>query len=92
MRSVCPDISRKVKIIVTYKIWLPILGVALLAVVATLPELTAVWPERKVVRETFTTYTDALIKRRFAEAYAYHSPEFKEKITLRQFRPLPARY
>jgi hypothetical protein len=68
-----------------YKILLVIVGIWLVAVIATLPELTAVWPERKVVRQTFSTYADALVNQKFEEAYGYHSPEFQERITLASF-------
>jgi hypothetical protein len=60
-------------------------GLFLFAMIATLPELVAVWPERKVVKETFSGYTEALISQRFEEAYAYHSPEFQERVTLASF-------
>jgi hypothetical protein len=68
-----------------YKILLVIVGVWLFAMIATWPELTAVWPERKVVRQTFSSYADALVKQKFEEAYGYQSPEFQERVTLDSF-------
>jgi len=68
-----------------YKILLVVVGIWLFAMIATLPELTAVWPERKVVRQTFSSYADALINQKFEEAYGYHSLEFQERVTLASF-------
>jgi hypothetical protein len=68
-----------------YKILLVLGGIWLFAMIATLPELTAVWPERKVVRQTFNSYSDALINQKFEEAYGYQSPEFQERVTLASF-------
>ena len=68
-----------------YIILLLIGGVWFLAAVSLLPELTAVWPERRVVEQTFSSYGDALVKQEFEEAYGYQSPEFKERITLDSF-------
>jgi hypothetical protein len=68
-----------------YKILLVLGGIWLFAMIAALPELTAVWPERKVVRQTFSSYADTLINQKFEEAYAYHSPEFQERVTLASF-------
>ena len=68
-----------------YKVALVLSGIWLFALIGTLPELTAVWPERKVVRQTFSSYADSLMKQRFEEAYGYHSAEFQEKITLASF-------
>jgi hypothetical protein len=68
-----------------YKVLLVIAGTWLFAMIATLPELTAVWPERKVVRQTFSRYTEALVNRKFEEAYGYQSPEFQERVTLASF-------
>ncbi len=68
-----------------YKILLVIVSISLFAIIATLPELTAVWPERKVVRQTFSSYADALVHQKFEEAYGYHSPEFQERINFTSF-------
>jgi hypothetical protein len=68
-----------------YKILVVIVGVWLFAMAATLPELTAVWPERKIVRQTFSNYADALVHQKFEEAYGYHDPEFQERVTLDSF-------
>ena len=68
-----------------YKILLVIVCIWLFAMAATLPELIAVWPERKVVRQTFSSYGDALINQKFEEAYGYYSPEFQERISLTSF-------
>lgn len=38
-------------------------GIWILAMIVTLPELTAVWPERKVVRQTFSSYADTVGRR-----------------------------
>ena len=79
-----------------YKILLVLGGIWLFAMIATLPELTAVWPERKVVRQTFNSYADALINQKFEEAYGYQSPEFQERVTLASFlhyqRDVQAKY
>src|SRR5690242_13447394 len=68
-----------------YKILLVVVGIWIFAILTTLPELTAVWPERKVVRQTFSSYADALIKQKYEEAYGYQSPEFQERVTLASF-------
>jgi hypothetical protein len=68
-----------------YTILLVIVGIWLFAMIATFPELTAVWPERKVVRQSFSTYADALVNQKFEEAYGYQSPEFQERVTLAHF-------
>lgn len=68
-----------------YKLLLVIGGIWLFAMTATLPELIAVWPERRVVRQTFTNYADALVNQKFEVAYGYQSPEFKERVTLDSF-------
>ena len=68
-----------------YQILLVIVGVGIVAMIATLPELRAVWPERKVVQQTFSSYADALVKQKFEEAYGYQSPEFQERVTLASF-------
>jgi hypothetical protein len=69
----------------SYKILLVVAGIWLFAMVATLPELTAVWPERKVVRQTFSSYADALVNQKFEDAYGSQSPEFQERVTLASF-------
>lgn len=53
--------------------------------IAMLPELIAIWPERAIVQQTFSTYADALVNQKFEEAYGYQSPEFQERITLASF-------
>jgi hypothetical protein len=68
-----------------YKILLVVAGIWLFAMIATLPELTAVWPERKGVRQTFPSYADDLVKQKFEEAYGYQSPEFQQRVTLASF-------
>jgi hypothetical protein len=68
-----------------HKILLVTVGIWLFAMIATLPELPAVWPERKVVRRTFSSYADALVNQKFDEAYGYQSPEFQERVTLDSF-------
>lgn len=68
-----------------YKILLVIVCVWLFAMIATLPELIAVWPERKIVCETFSSYADALVNQKFEEAYGYQSPEFQERVTFDSF-------
>jgi hypothetical protein len=68
-----------------YKVLLVLLCLALFAMVATLPELIAAWPERRVVRQTFSNYADALVEQKFVEAYGYQSPEFQETISLDSF-------
>lgn len=68
-----------------YKILLVLGGISLFAMIATLPELTAAWPQRKIVRQTFNGYADALIKQKFEEAYDYQSPEFRDRVTLASF-------
>jgi hypothetical protein len=68
-----------------YKILLVIGGIWLFAMIATLPELTAVWPERKIVRQTFSSYAEALVNQRFEEAYGYQSPEFQERVSFDSF-------
>jgi hypothetical protein len=79
-----------------YKILLVLSGIWLFAMIVTLPELTAVWPERKVVRQTFNGYANALINQHFDEAYGYQSPEFQERVTLASFlqyqRDVQAKY
>jgi hypothetical protein len=79
-----------------YKILLVLGGIWLFAMIATLPELTAVWPERKVVRQTFNNYAEALINQKFEEAYRYQSQEFQERVTLASFlqyqRDVQAKY
>jgi hypothetical protein len=62
-----------------------IAGIWLFAMISALPELTAVWPERKVVRQIFSSYADALVKQKFEEAYGYQSPEFQARVTLDSF-------
>lgn len=68
-----------------YKILVVLICVSLLTMIATLPELIAVWPERKVVQQTFSNYADALISQNFDKAYGYTSPEFKEAISFQSF-------
>ena len=51
-----------------YKILLVAVGIWLFAMISTLPELTAVWPERKAVRQTFSSYSDALVNQKFEDA------------------------
>jgi len=68
-----------------YKVLLVLACVWLFAMLATLPELIAVWPERAVVRQTFSNYADALVNQKFEEAYRYGSPEFQERISLDSF-------
>jgi len=68
-----------------YKILLVIVCVWLFAMIATLPELIAVWPERRVVRQTFSSYADALVNQKFEEAYGYQSPDFQERVTFDSF-------
>lgn len=68
-----------------YKILSVLGGIWLFAMIATLPELVAVWPERKIVRQTFSNYAETLINQKFEEAYGYHSPEFRERVTLSSF-------
>jgi hypothetical protein len=79
-----------------YKILLVLGGIWLFAMIATLPELAAVWPERKVVRQTFNSYAEALINQKFEEAYGYQSQEFQERVTLASFlqyqRDVQAKY
>jgi hypothetical protein len=69
----------------SYRVLLVLFCLALFAMIATLPELIAVWPERRVVRQTFSNYADALVKQKFDEAYRYQSPEFQETISLDSF-------
>jgi hypothetical protein len=69
-----------------YKVLLLLLCcVWLFAMIATLPELIEVWPERKVVQQTFSTYAEALVNQRFEEAYGYQSREFQETISFDSF-------
>jgi hypothetical protein len=68
-----------------YRVLLVLACVWLFAMLATLPELIAVWPERAVVRRTFSNYSDALVNQKFEEAYRYDSPEFQERISLDHF-------
>jgi nuclear transport factor 2 (NTF2) superfamily protein len=53
--------------------------------IALLPELIAVWPERTIVQQTFSSYADALVSQNFEAAYRYQSPEFQERITFDSF-------
>ena len=68
-----------------YKVLLVLLCVWLFVMIATLPELIAVWPERKPVQQTFSNYAAALVNQRFEEAYGYHSREFQETIPFDSF-------
>ena len=68
-----------------YKALLVVVSVWIFSMLGTLPELTAVWPERKPVRQTFSSYADALVKQKYEEAYGYQSPEFQERVTLASF-------
>jgi hypothetical protein len=68
-----------------YKILLVLLCVWLFAMLATLPELIAVWPERTAVRQAFSDYADALVHQKFEEAYKYQSPEFQERVSFDSF-------
>jgi hypothetical protein len=53
--------------------------------IAFLPEIIAVWPERTIVQRTFSNYANALVNQNFEEAYGYQSPEFQERITFDSF-------
>jgi hypothetical protein len=53
--------------------------------IAFLPEIIAVWPERTIVQQTFSNYANALVNQNFEEAYGYQSPEFQERITFDSF-------
>ena len=68
-----------------YKVVWVLLCLGLFAMTATLPELIAVWPERRVVRQAFSNYADALINQKFEEAYGYQSPEFQETVSFGSF-------
>jgi hypothetical protein len=68
-----------------YKILLVIFFIWLFAMAATLPELIAVWPERGIVRQTFSNYADALVNQKFEEAYRYQSPEFQATVSFDSF-------
>jgi|ERR1035438_6800492 hypothetical protein len=68
-----------------YKVLLVLLCVWLFVMLATLPELIAVWPERTAVRQTFSNYTEDLVNQKFEEAYRYQSAEFQERIPFDSF-------
>jgi hypothetical protein len=68
-----------------YKVLLLIAGIWFFAIIATFPELAAVWRKRKAVRQTFSSYTEALVGQKFEEAYGYQSPGFRERVTLASF-------
>jgi hypothetical protein len=68
-----------------YKVLFLLACVWLFAMIATLPELIAVWPERTVVRKTFSNYADALVNQKFEEAYAYQSQEFQATTSFDSF-------
>ncbi|MGD0790262.1 MAG: hypothetical protein ABR920_00710 [Terriglobales bacterium] len=68
-----------------YKVLLVLACVWLFAMIATLPELIAVWPERTAVRQTFSNYADALVNQKFEEAYRYQSPEFQATTSFDRF-------
>jgi hypothetical protein len=68
-----------------YRVLLALVSVWLFALLATLPELIAVSPERTAVRKTFSNYADALVNQKFDEAYGYQSPEFQETVSFDSF-------
>ena len=68
-----------------YIVLTAIIAVGISAVIATLPEIMAAWPERKAVQETFSRYAEALVQQRFEDAYRYQSREFRERVTLESF-------
>jgi hypothetical protein len=83
--SQCSNNEGSISVKKRYKVLLALLCLWLFAVLATLPELIAVWSERKIVRQTFSNYADALVNRNFEEAYGYQSPEFRESVSLDSF-------
>jgi|SRR5580698_5635390 hypothetical protein len=68
-----------------YQILLVAVGIMIFALIGTLPELIAAWPERKLVSQTFSSYSNALVDQRFEEAYGYQSPEFKDQVSFASF-------